>query len=332
MSGGGEKRVPDDDDDDDPICVKRAAVERAFAKYTAAIDKVEQCQRVLLVAESELHEQLTERTAEVQTVQAEWKHSLAVCEKIMEQREDNIVRFDVGGTAFATRAATLARHPQSFFGAYASGRWNTDQVVFLDRDPAIFQHVMHYLRHGDVDIDDMTKKERDALLRDAQEWMLTELVEKLQPPPSLPSFQVPNLVNGVRIAPRPSDVAPCMRKIGSRMVHGTHTWTLHYVVGANVCAGITCVDDARRYEAGVDAHYVNLSTGVDTDKQMAFGSPVPLPIHDNVFHFELNVDRSELRYGLNGSWTQRSVKVRSHQPWRWFFIFQHKTDGVTVVP
>lgn len=95
-----------------------------------------------------------------------------------------VVDLNVGGTPFSTSLQTLRSRPDTMLGRMmtsgtpvlrdGAGR------VFLDRNPAVFGAVLDWLRDGDCDIVRRgTARERAALLREAEYFMLDDLVDAL---------------------------------------------------------------------------------------------------------------------------------------------------------
>lgn len=64
----------------------------------------------------------------------------------MEQQfKDRIVELDVGGRIFKTRQSTLVNGSE-FFRVMFSPQWNSENPIFIDRDPVGFSHVLNFLR------------------------------------------------------------------------------------------------------------------------------------------------------------------------------------------
>jgi hypothetical protein len=93
------------------------------------------------------------------------------------------VKLNVGGVMYETTLSTL-RKEESFLSALFCGRYEVmrDQggSVFIDRDGAVFRHVLNYLRRGRllIEEDDTLAKE---LLDEARFFQISSLVELLQP-------------------------------------------------------------------------------------------------------------------------------------------------------
>lgn len=95
-----------------------------------------------------------------------------------------IVELNVGGTNFAASLQTLRSRPDSMLGRMFSGsigvQRDSQERVFLDRNPAAFAAVLDWLRDGDTDaIHFATARERATLLREARFYMLEDLMEAL---------------------------------------------------------------------------------------------------------------------------------------------------------
>jgi len=63
---------------------------------------------------------------------------------------DSIITLQVGDRRFTTRSHTLTKESR-FFTSLLSGKWgdkHSDGSYFIDSDPAVFEHVLRYLRSG----------------------------------------------------------------------------------------------------------------------------------------------------------------------------------------
>ena len=73
-----------------------------------------------------------------------------------QEQSEGRVELDVGGVRYVTSVETLRRVPHTFFDAYFSGRYAVDETedgaVFIDRDGRLFEHVLEYLRDGEITV------------------------------------------------------------------------------------------------------------------------------------------------------------------------------------
>jgi hypothetical protein len=93
--------------------------------------------------------------------QAERRHARLVREatamsELRQHWDSGTVRLDVGGHKYTTSVATLRRVPDSMLDSLVSGRFaltqTEEQCVFIDRDGALFPHVLDWLRDGTLDL------------------------------------------------------------------------------------------------------------------------------------------------------------------------------------
>lgn len=94
-----------------------------------------------------------------------------------------IITFDVGGTIFKTRVSTMVSVPDSMFGPMFSGKYNdiNADIIFIDRDPVIFKHILNYLRN-DCDVRTLPLNNIDFvrdLQREAKYFGLLDLEKNL---------------------------------------------------------------------------------------------------------------------------------------------------------
>ena len=63
----------------------------------------------------------------------------------------SVIELNVGGTFLTTRLSTLRKDPDWMLASMFSGRYRLDKdsqgCFFIDRDPALFRHVLNFLRH-----------------------------------------------------------------------------------------------------------------------------------------------------------------------------------------
>ena len=76
------------------------------------------------------------------------------------------VKLDIGGRVFSTTRSLLLSFDESFFHAMLrSGRWppRRDGTYFVDRSPAYFEPMLHYMRIGQLSVARWTSVEMDRL-------------------------------------------------------------------------------------------------------------------------------------------------------------------------
>ncbi|EQC25946.1 hypothetical protein SDRG_16203 [Saprolegnia diclina VS20] len=75
------------------------------------------------------------------------------------QHAESTIKLNVGGRYFETAKANLLRQPETYFTAMlASDLWapRADGAYFIDADPAVFEHIMVYLRGDEMAFDAMS--------------------------------------------------------------------------------------------------------------------------------------------------------------------------------
>ena len=93
-------------------------------------------------------------------------------------RTDRVV-VDVGGTLFTTSQSTLTAS-SSYFHMLFSGRWSSDESIFLDRDPQAFAVILCYMRNGDIDLSADSAALARRVLLDAEFLGVDGLLEEVK--------------------------------------------------------------------------------------------------------------------------------------------------------
>jgi hypothetical protein len=96
---------------------------------------------------------------------------------------DQVVVLNVGGTRFTTSRAVLTKYPESVLGVMFSETSRKLEVaedgsVFLDANPALFGHILNWLRRGTLP--ELSAAEVRALKEEANVWGLRELLQELE--------------------------------------------------------------------------------------------------------------------------------------------------------
>jgi hypothetical protein len=93
------------------------------------------------------------------------------------------ILLDIGGTVFATSVETLTNGRSHFFTAMFSGKYSTkpnqDGMYFIDRNPAMFQTILDFLRGEELYLREMNPKDKKQLLRDCQYYQIHDLEESM---------------------------------------------------------------------------------------------------------------------------------------------------------
>jgi len=97
--------------------------------------------------------------------------------------ENNIIKLDVGGVRYKTSLNTLIQYPESMLANMFSGRHTNKSIIdsdgyyFIDRDGAIFNYIISFLRNGTLDLDDISKSVVKSILTEADYFNIPNLVE-----------------------------------------------------------------------------------------------------------------------------------------------------------
>ena len=96
-----------------------------------------------------------------------------------EPIQRNRIKLDVGGTTFSTSITTLTSVKDSFFEKMFSERWvqpEPDGTFFIDRNPAVFHHILEHLRTQQLPkLSTLSEEEQELLKKDASFYMLPNL-------------------------------------------------------------------------------------------------------------------------------------------------------------
>jgi len=104
-------------------------------------------------------------------------------EKISRIHFPSKIKLDVGGRIFSVSLDTLRVADGSFFYVMFSGNYSVmpgdDGSYFIDRNPAMFDYILDFLRGTPLMLDDLTRRERHMLIADAEYYNLPGLLETL---------------------------------------------------------------------------------------------------------------------------------------------------------
>ncbi|CAJ0591485.1 unnamed protein product [Cylicocyclus nassatus] len=87
------------------------------------------------------------------------------------------VKLNVGGSAFESSLLTLTRFDNSMFSAMLADRWQRQEELFIDRNPAHFAKVLDYLRDGEYVVLPEDRNSLRDLRREADFYNLPGLVD-----------------------------------------------------------------------------------------------------------------------------------------------------------
>jgi hypothetical protein len=106
--------------------------------------------------------------AEVETRRAELNSEI-VAMRTHQEKQQGLVKLNIGGYHFETSIQTLRRVPHTFFDAYFSGRYAQDVCrdgsIFVDRDGEHFAHILEYMRDGVVSVTEPGARPNISLFR-----------------------------------------------------------------------------------------------------------------------------------------------------------------------
>jgi hypothetical protein len=103
-------------------------------------------------ANTDIAAERTENLAEVQAKKDKLSREVAAMKTHTEVTEGD-VELNIGGQHFQTTVQVLRRVPHTFFDAHFSGRYAHDvraESIFIDRDGKHFNHVLEYMRDGNI--------------------------------------------------------------------------------------------------------------------------------------------------------------------------------------
>jgi len=92
---------------------------------------------------------------------------------------------NIGGKKFATSRSTLLSVKNSFFYAMlCSEQWKPDEdgEYFIDRNPKQFDRILDFLRHGELNLEDLTESEIKKIKFDMDYYLITMPVDLVQTP------------------------------------------------------------------------------------------------------------------------------------------------------
>ena len=98
-----------------------------------------------------------------------------------------VIKLNVGGKLFSTTTKTLIRIPHSFFDNMMRSKndgtknyyLQSDQTIFIDRSPLVFDLILNYLRGITLDLSCLSEKEQKALLEEALFYNLQDLYKSI---------------------------------------------------------------------------------------------------------------------------------------------------------
>jgi hypothetical protein len=125
--------------------------------------------------------------------------------------ERDRLRLNVGGKRFEIRSSTVLKN--TFFRSVVSGAFvapDPDGFYFIDRDPEFLQLILNHLRDGNADLSRLDDTEVQLLRREADFYMVAELVATIDSSRGRSAVASPTPVNAPTAAPHqmPMNVRP----------------------------------------------------------------------------------------------------------------------------
>jgi hypothetical protein len=107
--------------------------------------------------------------------------------KALAARESlpKVIQLNIGGRQFASSKDYLLKHPLSCFTGLLSGKFGgqlADGSFFIDRDPAVFDRLLNYLRTDMLDVECLNSREI-RLLKEDFGFYCIDLPKELRDPP-----------------------------------------------------------------------------------------------------------------------------------------------------
>jgi hypothetical protein len=88
-----------------------------------------------------------------------------------------MIYLNVGGVLYATSHETLSLQ-DNFFRALVRSENNTEEPIFIDRDPSLFRYILNWLRGVPVLPDDISCLKE--LLYESEFYCMTDLREEVE--------------------------------------------------------------------------------------------------------------------------------------------------------
>lgn len=106
-----------------------------------------------------------------------------------DEQGGSIIRINVGGQVFTTTKPTLLKIPGTLLYEIATNTGNARFLprdpkgnFFVDRSPLMFEHILDYLRNGELYIPN-TSEERRLMVSEAEYYRITPIIRKLKGAP-----------------------------------------------------------------------------------------------------------------------------------------------------
>jgi hypothetical protein len=98
----------------------------------------------------------------------------------LNSKQTDIIQLNIGGKKFKTRIETLLANKDTLFHtAITSNKFDLTTELFFDRDNKMFPYILDYLRNEKLKYQRFTKSEIAKLLREAEYYEITDMVDYL---------------------------------------------------------------------------------------------------------------------------------------------------------
>lgn len=127
----------------------------------------------------DIESQLENQLKDLDVREDKWNKLDEVVEEIKKNQND-IIRMNVGGKKFATRAETLLSVKDTiFYQIILSKKIDLKQEIFFDRSPKMFHYIMDYLRYHKIDYKRFKIEELEELHIEAEYYEIGKIADEL---------------------------------------------------------------------------------------------------------------------------------------------------------
>ena len=142
---------------------------------------VDEARKELCATEEKLKSFLTLLKANLKVLDKATNHHKELSKKLSNVHFGENVKIDVGGRIFKTSLKTVRRESESFLASMFSEKFDLkteDDSFFIDRDGTLFQHILDYLRDGNIS-EDVIDDYGSQIQREAEFYGLSGLTEEI---------------------------------------------------------------------------------------------------------------------------------------------------------
>ncbi len=92
-------------------------------------------------------------------------------------KKSDIIRLNVGGDIFATKAETLLKVKDTlFYKIFLSKKFENKKEIFFDRFSTYFGHVLNYLRYDRINLKRFKKQQLEELLIEVEYYEVFKVI------------------------------------------------------------------------------------------------------------------------------------------------------------